>query len=75
MKCLVTRTSDRGGNEQPCSEAVYKHTGEGKDTYDWFVEFSDLDELGKFCAEYGDVIFKPIKDGLWSIEIYDDYRE
>jgi len=76
MKFRIARTSGRGNNERPCTEAIYRHTGEGKDTYDWFVEFSDLDELTDFCAKYGDVIVKsPVDGGDWCVEVYDDYRE
>lgn len=78
MKFKVARTSDRGNNEQPCVEAVYQHTGKSninqEDTYDWFVELNGLDELTKFCAEYGNVIVST-DNGDWQLEIYDDYRE
>lgn len=75
MKCRITRTSNSGSNEQPCSEAVYARNGK-KDEYDWFVEFNDLDELMAFCVQYGEVIVSPSTgDDVWGLEIYDYYRE
>ena len=77
MKFLVSRTSDFGGHNPPCSGAVFYRDGFRKL---WAIELADLDTLVQFARDNGRIIIDtdpvfPVAEGLPEIEIYDDYRE
>ena len=74
MKFEINRTSLDPyihGNVPPCEEAI------NKSNYEWFIEVNSLEELVYFCDKYGDIIIgKPFGvNGMYTVEIYDDYRE
>lgn len=61
------------------------HNFHRKDDGTWFgiyneptdVWFCDIDDLHKFAEQYGRIILSPPEneEGIWKIEIYDDFRE
>jgi len=68
MEFRVKRTSNHGGKKLPCLEA-YKKDGK------WVVKIDSLDELITFVRTHGEIVVDETPDGLFAIEIYDDWRE
>lgn len=68
MKFNVSRTS-LWFDKKPCEEAEKQKDGK------WILKIKTLKELLSFCEKYEPIIIAKDKDGLYSVEIYDDWRE
>jgi hypothetical protein len=88
MKFIIRRTSGRGDDESPCKGAVKGHyirvdervVDDPERDYDdeaWFLEVKSLHDLLKLSSKHGEIIVSKyfMNHDLWSLEIYDDYRE
>lgn len=77
MKFRVTRTSLRGRDKPPTSDAHKIGEDEyGQAVYE--IEIASLEALVQFCRDEGTVICgaeKKTSRSMPTIEIYDDYRE
>ena len=74
MKFEIKRTSlDPYIHEDvpPCEEAIRESD------YEWSIEVGSLEELVSLCSKYGDLIIERYSRAgeVYTIEIYDDYRE
>ena len=59
----------RGTNHRVENGCICRDMGWGSD---WFVDIPDVLE---FVAKHGRCVVEMGNDGIWCIEIYDDYRE
>ena len=77
MKFRVTRTSLRGRDKPPTSDAHKVGKDEfGEAIYE--IEIISLEALLQFCRDEGEAIFyaeKSPSQSMPTIEIYDDFRE
>lgn len=76
MKFAVSRTSDFNSGAKPCDNATVLCKNAWEEPL-WQIEINSLDELCEFINKNGAIVLSPqhSSNGLYEIEIYDDYRE
>lgn len=72
FKVTTTRLHMVDTQTKPCDGAYLS----GKDEYKpWAIEIKSIQELCELVEENGEIIIGKDDDGLFSLEIYNDYRE
>ena len=76
MEFLVKRTSllsDAPASKPTFDRNIYHKNINGVER--WFIKFENLSDLLEFIKRENEQVVIGFCDGIWSIEIYDDYRE
>lgn len=77
MKFDITRTSDIFREEIPCKGAVLTERKTSYNENVWEIEINSLEELIELSKEVncGIILCRPRSvEGMYELEIYDDYR-
>ena len=77
MKYIITRSSAWGEKPIESATPAQVHLYSYRYTSISDVWVAEVDDLHEFVRIYGEIILKEPdnEEGLWTIEIYDDYRE